>query len=98
MNFKDYLIQLNYIPAIWLIIINLAGFILCAVDKRKAIRNKWRIPERDIFIAALLGGSAGVYLSMLLFRHKTKHLKFMAGIPLIFIAETGLLIFLLSKI
>lgn len=97
MNLRDYITQINYILIAWLVIINLAGFIICFADKRKAERKKWRIPERNIFITALLGGSAGVYISMLLFRHKTKHFKFMAGIPLIFIAEAGLLFFILSK-
>ena len=98
MNLQDYINQMNYLPVIWLVIMNIAGFAICAIDKRKAIRNKWRIPEKNIFIAALLGGSVGVYTSMLLFHHKTKHLRFMIGIPLIFAAEAGLLYFILSKI
>lgn len=98
MDLSGYRSYINYLLGIWLVVINIAGFIICAVDKRRAIKNKWRIPEKSIFMAALLGGSPGTYISLLLFHHKTKHLRFMAGIPLIFAVEAGLLLFIALKI
>lgn len=78
----------------YLICINLAAFFLCALDKHRARRKKWRIPEATLFAVSLLGGSVGMYLAMLLFRHKTRHLSFMLGIPLIFLAQVALILFL----
>lgn len=74
----------------YLLIINLTGFLLSAWDKRQARRGGWRVRERTLFAAALLGGTPGVYLSMLLFRHKTRHLRFMLGLPLILLIQLGL--------
>ena len=70
---------------IYIAVINIAAFFLGWHDKRAAIKGKWREPEGNLFLISLLGGGCGMYLSMLLFRHKTKHLKFMIGIPLIII-------------
>ena len=70
-----------------LIIINMAGIIIVAADKRKAIRKRWRIPEKTFFLIALLGGSPGVYAGLLIFRHKTRHWYFMLGIPAIIILQ-----------
>ena len=78
----------------WFILINLTGFTVCAVDKYKARRGKWRIPEKTLFGIALIGGAAGVYLSLLLFRHKTRHLRFMLGIPLILVIHAGIALYL----
>lgn len=77
---------MNTITVILLIyigIINLAGFILMGVDKKKAIRNAWRIPEARLFLCALLGASPGCILGMYTFRHKTKHWYFVWGMPAI---------------
>lgn len=62
---------------------SLFGFILMGADKRKAVQHKWRIPEKSLFLIALAGGSVGVLLGMWVFRHKTKHLSFSIGIPMI---------------
>ena len=67
--------------------LNLIGFIIVGVDKRKAIKRKWRVQEKTFFILALLGGSIGVYIGLLAFRHKTRHWYFMLGIPAIIIAQ-----------
>lgn len=75
-------------------IINVVGFILVALDKQKARKKLWRIPEKTFFLIALVGGSIGIYVSMLLFRHKTKHWYFMIGIPAIFAAELIILYFI----
>lgn len=67
----------------YLIIINALGFFLMLADKRRARKKKWRIPEATLFIVAAVGGSLGILLGMYLFRHKTRHLRFTGGIPLI---------------
>ena len=68
---------------IYLLIINAAAFILMLADKMKARKNLWRIPEKMLFLAAILGGSIGSLLGMYLLRHKTKHFSFILGMPLI---------------
>ena len=68
---------------IYLLLINAAGFTLMLVDKQKARRKRWRISEATLMGTAALGGSVGSLLGMYTFRHKTKHLKFTAGIPAI---------------
>ena len=74
---------------IYLLIINALGFILMLVDKHKARKNKWRIPEATLMIVAALGGSAGSLLGMYLVRHKTKHPKFFIGIPVILVLQVA---------
>ena len=68
---------------VYLLIINAAGFTLMLVDKRKAKKNCWRIPEATLMGAAALGGSIGALAGMYLVRHKTQHPKFTLGIPVI---------------
>ena len=70
--------------SLYLILINAAGFILMLIDKRRAIKNLWRIPERTLLLVALAGGCLGALLGMRLFRHKTKKTVFSIGIPVIF--------------
>ena len=78
----------------YLLLINAAGFLIMLIDKRKAIKNRWRIPERTMFTVAILGGSLGVYAGMQTFRHKTKHDKFTIGVPLILSLQMILSVFL----
>lgn len=66
---------------IYLIIMNALGFVLMRSDKEKAIRNKWRIPEKTLLTVAALGGSIGCFCSMLIFHHKTRHPLFSVGLP-----------------
>lgn len=68
---------------LYLLIVNAIGFILMLVDKIKAKKNLWRIPEATLFLVAVIGGSIGSILGMYTFRHKTKHIKFIVGMPLI---------------
>ena len=70
-------------------VLNIAGLIFMWSDKRKAIRHAWRIPERTLFLAAIFGGSVGVLAGMYLFRHKTRHMSFVIGIPLIILAQAA---------
>lgn len=67
----------------YLIAINLLGLILMGVDKVKAKRRKWRIPEATLFLVAAIGGSIGSIAGMYIFRHKTKHMHFVIGMPVI---------------
>lgn len=76
----------------YLFIINLIGFVIMGIDKKKAIRGAYRIPEATLFIIALLGGSIGSVLGMYTFHHKTKHWYFVVGMPAIFIVEALLAI------
>ena len=71
----------------YLLIINVIGFLLMLVDKFKAKRNLWRIPEATLMAVAALGGSVGSLLGMYTVRHKTRHLKFTIGIPLILVLQ-----------
>lgn len=72
---------------IYLLIINITGFIIMFIDKSRAIHKEWRVPEKTLLFIAMIGGSIGMYGGMHAFRHKTKHLKFTIGIPLIFILQ-----------
>jgi uncharacterized membrane protein YsdA (DUF1294 family) len=78
---------------IWLIIliylaaVNLFGLIIMGVDKSRAKRRKWRIPEATLFLVAIIGGSIGSIAGMYLFRHKTKHWYFVAGMPVILVLQ-----------
>lgn len=68
---------------IYLLTINAAALLAMLIDKRKAQKNLWRIPEATLLTMAAIGGSLGAYAGMQLFRHKTKHLKFSLGIPVL---------------
>ena len=85
----------EYIIIIYLAVINIFGFLSMAIDKFKAKHNKWRIPEKTLFIFAILGGSIGSIAGMYTFRHKTKHTHFIIGMPLILIIQLALLVYLL---
>ena len=77
----------------YLLIINAASFILMLSDKRRAKKNRWRIRESTLILSAALGGSIGALAGMYTFRHKTKHIKFTAGIPAILIAQILLVMY-----
>ena len=79
---------------VYYLIINLIGLIMMLIDKRKAIKGAYRIPEATLFCVALLGGALGTTLGMNLFRHKTKHWYFVVGMPLIFFLQLALMIWI----
>ena len=83
---------------IYLVVINLVGFIAMWSDKRKAQKNAWRISEGTLMTICLMGGGIGTISGMYKFRHKTKKLKFTVGMPTILIAEILLLIYLDIKV
>ena len=83
--------------AIWLIAINLVTFAVYGIDKRRARRGAWRVPEKTLFLLPLLGGSIGALLGMRVFRHKTKHWYFVWGVPAILLAQIALAAWLLYR-
>ena len=80
---------------IYLLAINIIGFLAMFIDKKKAERGDWRIPEKTLFILTLLGGGIGTTAGMYTFRHKTKKLKFTIGFPTILIAQIVIAIYLI---
>lgn len=68
-------------------VINVITFAVFGIDKLKAVKDKWRVPEKVLFLLALLGGSLGAIIGMYSFRHKTKKIAFKIGIPVILIAQ-----------
>lgn len=86
----------EHLVLLYLIIINAAAMLLMLADKLKAKRGAWRIPEATLMGAAVIGGSIGALTGMYLFRHKTKHIKFTLGLPLILILQILLAIFIMT--
>lgn len=75
------------IALIYCILINVIGYAVMGIDKRRAIRGAWRIPEARLFLIAFLGGALGCTLGMWRFRHKTKHWYFRCGMPAILLLQ-----------
>ena len=69
----------------WLAIINVLSVAVCIFDKLQAKRGGWRISEKALFTLSLLGGAVGMYITMRIIRHKTRHWRFMIGLPLIIV-------------
>ena len=79
----------------YLIAVNLIGFALMGIDKYKAKKRAFRIPEATLFIVAIIGGSIGSIIGMYAFRHKTRHWYFVYGMPAILILQILLIALLL---
>lgn len=80
---------------IYLCVINIIAIIVCTVDKIKAQLNKWRISEKTLLAISAIGGALGMYITMLIIRHKTKHKTFMIGLPfLILVHVVAILLYL----
>lgn len=77
----------------YLLIVNIVGFIIMYIDKKRAINKEWRIKESTLLLVATIGGSLGSLLGMYTFRHKTKHIKFTLGVPSIIFIQIAILIF-----
>ena len=86
--------DIHNISVVWLLIINIAAFAIYGWDKLCAKRGMWRVPEKILLLLAILGGSVGAMAGMAIFRHKTQHLKFRYGLPLILILQIVTLIYL----
>lgn len=77
---------------LYLLIINFISAFICAFDKYRAKKGGFRVPESTLFTLCLMGGSVGMYLTMKVIRHKTRHKRFMIGIPLIIILQIAVLL------
>lgn len=89
--------MLIWIVFIYICVINIWGYSRMAEDKRRAVKHKRRIPERELFLLAWLGGALGVLLGMHNKRHKTQHQSFTAGIPFILIVNLIVFGFIIVK-
>ena len=82
---------------IYILVINIITFVAYGMDKRRAKKNQWRIPERTLLLLAVFGGSVGALLGILGLRHKSRHWKFKIGVPLILGIQLGLCVYFLLK-
>ena len=78
----------------YLLVINAVTFAVYGIDKYKAKKGAWRIPEKTLFLLPIIGGSVGALAGMYIFRHKTKHWYFKLGIPVILLCQAALLLWL----
>ena len=76
--------------------VNIIAFIVYGIDKLKARKNLWRIPEATLLLLAVIGGSIGAWMGMYVWHHKTMHLKFKYGVPIILVAQVALGVYLLK--
>lgn len=95
LNFNEIFTMQNMI--IYFIVINIIGFFIMWLDKRKAIKGSWRIPEKTLFIITALGGGIGTTAGMYTFRHKTQKIQFVIGFPVITILEIVAIIYFVLK-
>lgn len=96
---KDIVNRMNAITLIiiYLIVINFISFTVMGVDKHKARKRSWRIPESTLFVLALIGGSIGSIIGMHFFHHKTRHWYFLYGMPAILIIQALIVIALVTS-
>ena len=88
--------KLTTILFFYLLLVNAAAFFLMGIDKYKAKKRAFRIPEATLFIIAIIGGSIGSLLGMYAFRHKTRHRRFTYGMPFILLVQIALIIAFLT--
>ena len=81
---------------IWIGLMSLWAFLMMGFDKNRAKKNAYRIPEKNLWIAALFGGGIGAYIGMILFRHKTRHTSFRVGFLMLALVYIMLLLYLLG--
>lgn len=84
---KEFFLSPMGLLIAYLLVINVVTFFVYGADKRKAKKDKWRVPERTLFLLAIIGGSIGALAGMYVFHHKTKHWYFKFGIPAILILQ-----------
>lgn len=82
---------------VWLAGVNVVTFILYGVDKSRAKKGRWRIPEKTLLLLPLLGGSVGGILGMAAFHHKTRHWYFRIGLPAMFLLQAALAVYLAAR-
>lgn len=78
---------------IYLLLVNIFGLLVMGMDKSRARKRKWRIPEKTLFLVSAIGGSVGTLTGMYLFHHKTRHWYFVIGMPLILIIQLACLVY-----
>ncbi|MCC8150736.1 MAG: DUF1294 domain-containing protein [Lachnospiraceae bacterium] len=82
----------------YLTAVNLIGFVAMGMDKHRAKKRKWRIPEARLFLFAAIGGSLGSWIGMYVFRHKTRHWYFVVGMPVILALQIALGVFIKTTV
>lgn len=82
---------------IYLAAVNLVTFVMYGIDKYKAKKAKWRIPEATLLLMAAIGGSIGAWVGMQVWHHKTLHKKFKYGVPVIFLLQVALTFYLYNN-
>lgn len=85
--------HLHALP-IFLLAVNIIAFFAFGADKRRAMRGQWRISESTLLLLSAIGGSIGAIIGMKVWRHKTRHAKFIYGVPAILLIQAFLLIFI----
>lgn len=85
--------EITKVLTIYLVIVNIAAFVAYAMDKQKAKKGSWRIPEKTLLLLTAIGGSLGALIGMYGMHHKTKHLKFVLGVPALFAIHVVLLVY-----
>ena len=81
--------------SIYIVFINICGFVVTIIDKMRARKKEYRVPESTLFFVSIFGGSVGTYIAMILMHHKTLKKKFMIGIPFIIFAQFVVLLIIL---
>ena len=81
----------------YLVLINVITYIVYGIDKLKAQKGKWRIPEATLLLLAIVGGSIGAWTGMKVWHHKTMHKKFKYGVPLIIAVQIGLCLYWMAQ-
>ena len=97
MNILSFAWSTETVLLLWIGCFSALAVVLTVSDKIRAARGLWRIPEQTLFAVSALGGSAAMLLTMLLIRHKTRHPKFMLGIPLIMVLQAVLVLWILRR-
>ena len=82
---------------VWLAGVNVVTFALYGIDKYRAKKGRWRIPERTLLLLPLLGGSVGGILGMAAFHHKTRHWYFRVGLPAMFLLQAALSVYMAAR-
>ena len=90
--------MMTSVVSAYLVFVNVIAFLVYGVDKLKARKGRWRIPETTLLLLAIVGGSIGAWLGMKAWHHKTMHLKFMYGLPAILLLQLALAVYLCTRI
>ncbi len=88
--------EVSQLIVCYFVTVNIFGFLFMGLDKWKAKKRSWRIPEATLFIIAVIGGALGSVIGMYLFRHKTRHWYFVYGMPAILVIHILLMLFVLK--